>query len=59
MTKRQNGDGSIYQRKDGRWVGCIHVRTSAQTVERRYLYGPNEMPCKPSWMNCTVRSTAA
>jgi integrase len=39
MTKRSNGEGSIYQRKDGRWVGSIHVRTSTGAVERRALYG--------------------
>jgi integrase len=39
MNKRSNGDGSIYRRKDGRWVGSIHVRTSTGSVERRALYG--------------------
>ena len=24
-TKRTNGEGSIFQRKDGRWVGTITV----------------------------------
>lgn len=39
MSKRANRDGSIYRRKDGRWVASIHVQTSTQTWERRYLYG--------------------
>lgn len=39
MSKRANGEGTIYKRKDGRWVASIHVQTSTQTWERRYLYG--------------------
>lgn len=39
MTKRANREGSIYKRKDGRWVASIHVQTSMHTWERRYLYG--------------------
>lgn len=26
---RGNNEGSIYQRKDGRWVGSVHVGTEA------------------------------
>lgn len=37
--KRTNGEGSIYRRKDGRWVGSIHVRTTTGKYERRYIYG--------------------
>lgn len=39
MSKRANGEGSIYERKDGRWVDSVHVQTSTETWERRYLYG--------------------
>jgi integrase len=38
-VKRANGEGSIYQRADGRWVGSMHVRTSTGAWERRSLYG--------------------
>jgi integrase len=34
MTKRGNGEGSIYQRSDGRWVASLWVGGS-----RKYLYG--------------------
>lgn len=36
--KRGNGEGSIYQRKDGRWVGQYTVQT-ADGLKYRYIYG--------------------
>lgn len=36
--KRGNGEGSIYRRKDGRWVGQYLVHTS-KGPKYRYLYG--------------------
>jgi integrase len=36
--KRGNGEGSIYRRKDGRWVGQYTVYT-AKGPKYRYLYG--------------------
>jgi integrase len=39
MTKKRgNGEGSIYRRKDGRWVGQFTVYT-AQGPKYRYIYG--------------------
>ena len=38
MSKRGNAEGSIYQRKDGRWVGQYTVHT-ANGPKLRYLYG--------------------
>jgi integrase len=38
MTKRGNGEGSIYRRKDGRWVGQYLVYTD-KGPKYRYLYG--------------------
>src|SRR2546421_6437934 len=34
MSKRANGEGSLYQRKDGRWVAAI----SLENGKRKYLY---------------------
>jgi integrase len=34
VSKRGNGEGSIYQRSDGRWVGSLWV-----SGKRKYLYG--------------------
>src|SRR4051794_41577258 len=36
--KRGNGEGSIYRRKDGRWVGQ-HTVYTAKGPKYRYIYG--------------------
>ncbi len=38
MGKRGNGEGSVYQRKDGRWVGQYVVQM-ADGPKYRYIYG--------------------
>src|ERR687885_1641713 len=38
MGKRGNGEGSIYRRKDGRWVGQYLVYT-AKGPKYKYIYG--------------------
>ncbi len=38
MSKRSNGEGSIWQRKDGRWCGAYFVPKPAGRV-RKYVYG--------------------
>ena len=38
MGKRGNGEGSIYRRKDGRWVGQYTAQT-ADGPKYRYIYG--------------------
>ncbi|SDM23187.1 Phage integrase, N-terminal SAM-like domain [Nonomuraea maritima] len=37
--KRSNGEGTIYQRKDGRWEGAAFVLTTAGTYKRVRAYG--------------------
>lgn len=37
--KRANGQGSIYQRKDGRWTGAAYVLTTNGTFKRVPVYG--------------------
>lgn len=37
--KRANGEGTIYQRKDGRYEGAAYVPTTAGTVKRVRVYG--------------------
>jgi integrase len=37
--RRANGQGSIYQRKDGRWAGAAYVLTSNGTYKRVPVYG--------------------
>src|SRR5579875_624647 len=37
--KRANGEGTIYQRKDGRWEGAAYVLTTGGTFKRVRVYG--------------------
>src|SRR6201981_1596893 len=36
--KRANGEGTVYQRKDGRWEGAAFVLTTAGTYRRARVY---------------------
>jgi integrase len=36
--KRANGEGTVYQRKDGRWEGAAFVLTTAGTYQRARVY---------------------
>lgn len=38
MGKNANQEGSVYQRKDGRWVACLSYRTSTGQRKRNYTY---------------------
>jgi integrase len=37
--RRVNGEGSIWRRKDGRWVAATYARTNEGTEKRVHLYG--------------------
>lgn len=39
MTKRGNGEGSIFKRKDGRWVGIVDLGWVAGKRRRKHCYG--------------------
>ena len=39
MSRRANGEGSVYRRKDGRWVGAHYVLRPDGGRERRPVYG--------------------
>lgn len=39
MSRRANGEGSIYQRKDGRWTGAVYVLNRDGGRQRRQVYG--------------------
>lgn len=39
MSKRANGEGSVYQRKDGRWVGSSYVLRPDGARVRKEVYG--------------------
>lgn len=38
-VRRGNGEGTVYQRQDGRWEGAAYVLTAAGTRLRRSVYG--------------------
>jgi hypothetical protein len=37
--KNANGEGSVYQRADGRWAGAAYVTTTDGTTRRVHVYG--------------------
>jgi integrase len=39
MARRGNQEGAIYQRKDGRWVGVLHLGYANGKRQRKYYYG--------------------
>ncbi len=48
MTRRRNGEGSIYKRKDGRWTGATYVLNADGGRQRRQVYGnsPTDVAAK-------------
>ncbi len=43
MKKRRgHGEGTVFQRKDGRWAGAISVESSAGRRERKTVYGRSQ-----------------
>ena len=39
MNRRTNGEGSVYRRQDGRWVGATFAHRNAGGRKRVYVYG--------------------
>jgi len=39
LNRRGKGEGSIYQRKDGRWVGSVNLGYDAGKRRRKTVYG--------------------
>jgi integrase len=39
MSRRANGEGSIWRRKDGRWVGATYAATNTGGRKRVHVYG--------------------
>ena len=42
-TRRNRGEGSIYQRKDGRWCGYVNISQKGGTKVRKVVYGKSQM----------------
>ena len=56
--KRANGDGSVTQRKDGRWQGMAYVLMPDGTTVRRYVYGRTEAEASRKMTEAQRRSQA-
>lgn len=58
MTRRANGEGSIYRRDDGRWAGAHYVLRPDGGRERRTVYGStrNEVAGKLSDLIAKTRA---
>ena len=39
MSRRGHGEGSVFQRKDGRWVGTLNFGWQDGKRRRKYFYG--------------------
>ncbi len=39
MSRRANGEGSLWRRTDGRWCGAAYAQTTKGTRKRVYVYG--------------------
>jgi len=39
MTRRANGEGTLFRRKDGRWVAAVYMPTTAGGRRRKFVYG--------------------
>jgi integrase len=42
MAKRNNGEGTVYRRKDGRWEGAAYVLMPDGSYRRRRVYGQTD-----------------
>ncbi|QYK52900.1 MAG: site-specific integrase [Fimbriimonadaceae bacterium] len=53
MSKRGNGEGSICQRKDGKWVGAVSLgRKPNGKVNRKYFYGATKKEVREKMVAC-------
>lgn len=46
MTRRANGEGSVYRRQDGRWVGATYAHTNTGGRKRVVVYGSTRAQAK-------------
>lgn len=46
MSKRANGEGSIYKRKDGRWVAAVTYVDDTGTTRRTSVYARTQAECR-------------
>jgi len=54
-TRRKNGEGSIYQEKDGRWVGAVRMEQDDGTRIRKKVYGKSRTEVSKKLVELTGR----
>lgn len=54
-TRRKNGEGSIYQEKDGRWVGTVRMEQDDGTRIRKKVYGKSRTEVSKKLVELTGR----
>lgn len=53
MSKRGNGEGTVFQRKDGRWVGQVSVPADGlNPASRRTIYGKTQREVLDKMRSC-------
>lgn len=55
-SRRANGQGSVYQRKDGVWTGAAYVLQPDGTFKRRTVYGKTEDEANRKLIQMQARS---
>jgi integrase len=55
-SRRANGQGSVYQRKDGKWVGAAYVLQADGTFKRCPVYGNTEAEANAKLVAMQARS---
>lgn len=55
-SRRANGQGTVYQRKDGKWVGAAYVLHPDGTMRRRVVYGATEAEATNKLVQMQARS---
>jgi hypothetical protein len=58
VTKRANGEGTIYQRKDGRWETAVYVLMPDGTRRRQRVYGRRREDVARKLADLIARSNA-
>jgi integrase len=58
VTRRANGEGSVSERKDGRWEGAAYVLLADGTYARRRVYGRTRQEASRRLTEIVPRSQA-
>jgi integrase len=56
--RRRTGDGSVYKRKDGYWVGAFYARTTSARRKRVVVYGKSLQEARDKLLNAMQQAQA-